>query len=159
MFLNIMKKEIILLIGGLSFIIFVFLLNLLLADKFTVTECGCPKMVSQNFVGIFVFLSIVFVACLFYYLFSLRLEHKERIIKGNFEVLYSILDENEKKVIKKIVLNKGEIDQHELSEIYGKIKAHRLIKKLEQKNIITIKKIGKSNKIKLKEELSQELVK
>lgn len=154
-----MKKEIVLFVGGAAFIIFVILLNLLLADQFAVTDCGCPKMVSHDFVVIFVILSIIFVASLVYYLFSLRLENKEKIIKGNIEVLYSILDKNEKKVILQIVKNKGEIDQHSLSDIYGKIKAHRLIKKLEEKNIVVVRRNGKANKIKLKEELMQELVK
>lgn len=154
-----MKKEIVLVIGGVSFIIFVILLNLLLADQFAISDCGCPKMVSHNFIAIFVTLSIIFIVCIFYYLFSLKLETKERIIKGNLEVLYSILDSQERAVIKKIVKNKGKISQQDLSNVYGKLKAHRLVKKLEEKNVVVVKRNGKTNKIELKEELLMELEK
>lgn len=153
-----MRKEVILLIGCFSFIIFVILLNLLLADQFEVTSCTCPKMVSHNFMWIFVTLSVIFIGCLLYYLFTSKIENKNKVIKQNFKILYSILDVQEKEILNKLIEKNGEIEQSELSEVYGKIKAHRLIKKLEEKNIINVKKQGKNNLIELKKELREELV-
>ncbi len=154
-----MKKELILGIGLVSFLTLIINLSFLLADKFEVATCGCPKMVSQNFVGLFILLSFIFVSCLFYYLFSLKIEGKNRIIKSNIDVLYSILDDNEKNLLGKIILNNGFIEQSDISKEYGKIKSHRLVKKLEEKNIVFVIKNGKKNIIELKKELKQELVK
>ena len=153
------KNEFILILGGISFLALVISLSLLLADKFQVSSCGCPKVVSQDFIWLFILLAVIFVGCLLYYLFSLKIERKEQIIAKNMEFLYSILDEDEKKVLEAIVKNKGEMEQSELSKKYDKIKAHRIIKKLEEKGIVNVVKEGKTNKIKLKQEIKEELVK
>ena len=154
-----MKKELILGIGCISFIFLIVSLSLLLADKFEVSTCGCPKMVSHDFVGLFILLSIVFVACLFYYLFSLKIDSKEKIIKSNIDILFSILDDDEKAIVQLLVRKKGFAEQSDISKIYGKIKSHRLVKKLEEKNIVIVVRKGKKNKVELTDELKQELVK
>lgn len=153
-----MKKEYVLLIGCFSFIVFIILLNLLLADQFEVAACSCPKMVSHNFVWLFVTLSVVFIGSLLYYLFTSKIEDKNKVIKQNFKILYSILDVQEKEILNKLIENDGTIEQSTLSEVYGKIKAHRLIKKLEEKKIVNVKKQGKNNLVELKNELKEELI-
>lgn len=150
------KRDFILIIGSLSFLILIIFLSLLLADKFQVKTCGCPKMVSHNFIWIFIILATIFVSSLLYYLFSLKIDEKEKIITKNIEILNSILDDEEKKVLDKISKT-GELEQKEISEMFDKIKAHRVIKKLHEKGIIEIKKNGKTNKIKLNKELRKEL--
>jgi hypothetical protein len=154
-----MKKEYLLLVSGVAFLTLITLLSLLLADQFEVSTCGCPKMVSHNFVMIFIFLSIVFVSCLLYYLYSIKIDNKEKIINNNIKTLYSILDSDEEALIKNIVSNGGVIEQAKISKNYGKLKSHRLVKKLEEKNIIIIIKEGKTNRIELKKELKQGLIK
>ncbi|MFA5485208.1 MAG: hypothetical protein WC260_03110 [Candidatus Pacearchaeota archaeon] len=153
------KRDVILYIGAASFIVLVLLLSLLLADKFQVRSCGCPKVVSHNFIFLFISLAILFVSSLLYYLFSLKINEKETLIKKNFEVLYSILDESEKEVLDMLLENYGEIEQSEVSKSYDKIKAHRTIKKLKEKRIVEIIKEGKTNKIKLNKDLSKSLIK
>ncbi|MDD4251167.1 MAG: hypothetical protein PHX27_03180 [Candidatus ainarchaeum sp.] len=154
-----MKKEFVLITGCVSFVVLVISLSLLLADKFQVPSCGCPNMVSHNFIGIFVVLSVIFVSCLSFYLFSLKIDNKEKIIKSNIEVLYSILDVDEKNLIDKLVKNNGLITQPELSKIYGKLKSHRLIKKLEEKNIVVVNRSSKTNIVELNNALKQGLIK
>lgn len=153
------KRDVILYIGAASFIVLVLLLSLLLADKFQVRSCGCPKVVSHNFIFLFISLAILFVSSLLYYLFSLKINEKETLIKKNFEVLYSILDESEKEVLDMLLENYGEIEQSKVSKSYDKIKAHRIIKKLKEKRIVEIIKEGKTNKIKLNKDLSKSLIK
>ena len=152
-------RDFILILGGASFIALVVSLSLLLADRFQVRGCGCPKVVSHNFIWLFIALAIIFVGSLFYYLFSLKIEKKEKVISKNIEVLSSILDKDENDVLDLIVKNEGKIAQAKISKKYDKIKAHRIIKKLEEKNIIDIEKKGKTNTIILKKELKEELVK
>lgn len=153
------KKDYFLITGLISFLTLVVSLSLLLADKFQVKTCGCPKMVSQNFIILFIFLAVIFVTSLLYYLFSLKITQKEKCIGKNIEILYTILDNDEKKVLEKLSKNKGTLEQSEISKMYDKIKAHRIIKKLEEKGLIEIKKEGKKNTLNLKDELKKELIK
>ena len=151
------KQESVLILGGISFIALVVLLSLLLGNQLEEKTCGCPKMISQNFIWLFTILAILFVGSLVYYLFSLKIEEKEKCLCKNMEILNSILDKDEKKVIDKLASNNGEIEQSKISNMYDKIKAHRILKKLQEKRIIEIIKEGKTNKIKLNEELRREL--
>jgi hypothetical protein len=131
------------------------LINLLVFDRLAVKDCGCPKVVSHNFVGIFVLLSVIFVASLFYYLFTLKIDQKQKIISSNIKTLYSILDEDEKHLFDMIIANSGSINQSDVSKKYGKIKAHRLTQKLKQKNVVYIIKERNQNKIFIKQNLKQ----
>ena len=146
------------LIGGISFILFVITLSLLLANKFTPGTCGCPHVVSNYFVYIFIVLAIIFVSCLLYYLFSLKMDTKENMITKNIEILFTILDEDEKRVIKQLAKNNGEMPQNEISKMFDKIRAHRIIRKLEAKGMISVSKQGKNNTIILNKDLKAELI-
>lgn len=152
------KREAVLVIGGISFLLLIIFLSLLLGNQFQPHSCGCPKVVSNNFIWLFILLAGVFVSCLLYYLFSLKIDSKEKTINKNMEILYSILDKDEKDVLKMLIAFKGELNQNEISKKYGKLKSHRIIKKLEEKGIIDTSKFGKTNKIKLKQELKKEFI-
>ncbi len=141
------KSQIVsLIISSISFILLIIFLSLLLGEHFQVETCGCPKMVSQNFIFLFIFLSIIFIGGLIYYLLSLKLEKKEEKVKFNVKTIIKFLDEDEKKILNQI--KKEEILQ---SEIHGlsKLRKHRAIKKLQEKEILKIEKIKNKNKIKL----------
>lgn len=151
------KRDAILIIGSLAFVLLVVCLSLLIGNQLKPQACGCPKVISQNFIWLFTLLAIVFVGSLTYYLLSLRIDAQKKMIDKNIEILYTILDEDERKVMKKIISKKGEINQVDLLTDFDKIKAHRVIKKLEEKKIIDVERNNKGNKIRLKEELMQEL--
>lgn len=151
-------REVILVIGSISFLVLIVFFSLILGNRFHFKDCPCPKVIPHNFVWLFIGLSVVFVGSLLYYLFSIKISEKEKTIKKNIEVIYSILDEDEKKVLDLLVKNKGKLKQLELSDRYGKTKAHRIIKKLEDKKIVEIIKTGRINQIKLRKGLLKELV-
>lgn len=157
--MKITKKEVILLVGAVSFITLIVSLSMLLAEKFQVPSCGCPRMVSQNFVFLFIFLSIVFVGSIIYFLFSLKIENQEKIMEKNIGLVHRCLDNLENGVLKEIVKNSGEIKQNNLNKKFGKVKAHRGLKKLKEKKMIDIEKRGNKNFIKLKDEFKKELLK
>jgi uncharacterized membrane protein len=152
------KKDIFLIVGGLSFLTLIIFLSLLLGNHLEEKTCGCPKMISQNFIWLFITLAAIFVGSIIYFLFSMKIEEKDRCLLKNKEILNSILDKDEKKVLEKLATNKGEIEQIKISEMYDKIKAHRILKKLEEKRIIEIVKKGKTNTIKLNDDLKKELI-
>jgi len=139
-------RSVILIVSSLSFIILIVSLSLLLGEKFQIQSCGCPKMVSQNFIFLFILLSIIFVAGILYYLLSLQLDKKTKTIDFSTSTIMKFLDNDEKKILNQI--KKNGIMQ---SEIKGmtKLRIHRAIRKLEEKEILISSRIGKTNLIKL----------
>ncbi len=152
------KRDFILAIGALAFLLLVIFISLLLGDRFQVQNCGCPKLVSRNFIYIFIILAAVFIASLVYYLTSFKIETQKKIMDKNIGLILGFLDKDEKEIIEKLIENKGEIMQNELTRQHGKLKSHRVIQRLKNKKIIDIKKAGRTNLIKLKSELKKELI-
>ena len=68
---------------------------------------------------------------------------------------------SEKRVIDKLIEQKGTALQSEISRIegMGKVKTHRVVKDLERKNVITVEKYGNTNRISLAENISNILIK
>jgi len=66
-------------------------------------------------------------------------------------VLLKFLNYNENKVLKKLIEHNGNVLQSEISRLpnMGKVKAHRVLKDMEIKGIISIEKYGKTNRINL----------
>jgi len=153
------KNEIILVIGAVSFVALVICLSMLLKNKLAPETCGCPNVIQENFVYIFIFLASIFIGCFVYYLLSLKITIQQNVINKNIKMVMDFLDDDERKVLKEIINQKGQTFQSELTRKFGKLKAHRIIRRLQQKNIITILNIGKTNEIKIKPELKKELIK
>ena len=153
------SREIILVAGGLSFILLIVFLSLLLSGKFNVQSCGCPKVIERNFVYLFILLAGIFVASLVYYLLSMKIETQKESITKNVSLVLTFLDRNEREVLNEVISGGGEFLQSELTRKFGKLKTHRAVRKLEEQGIINIEEHGKTNKITLKPELKKELVK
>ena len=151
------KRDYVLVVGCLAFIFLIISLSLLLGEKFEVKSCGCPNMVSQNFIILFIVLAVVFVMSLLYYLFSLRLDAKKKIIDRNIKLFFSILDKEEQEILQLAIKLDGVLSQNIISNKYGKAKASRIVKKLVDKKIISIEKKGRKNDIILNKELMEEL--
>jgi len=85
----------------------------------------------------------------------------EATSKSDFtKIILNFLTYNEKKVINKIIENKGSILQSEISrmESMGKVKTHRIIKELERKGIVIVEKYGNTNRINISEKLKKILI-
>ena len=133
-------------ISVISFVVLIIFLSLLLGEHLQVKGCECPKMVSQNFIILFISLSVIFVGGLVYYLLSIQIGKKDQKAKFNIETIMKFLDEDEKKILNQI--ENKEILQSEIKGL-SKVRKHRAIKKLREKEILNIEKIEKNNKIKL----------
>jgi uncharacterized protein YpmB len=72
-------------------------------------------------------------------------------------VLLKFLNYNENKVLKKLIEHNGNVLQSEISRLpnMGKVKAHRVLKDMEIKGIISIDKYGKTNHITLSEDVKK----
>ena len=71
------------------------------------------------------------------------------------------LNYGENQVIKKLIENNGTILQSEISRMsnMGKVRTHRIIIELKKKEIITLEKYGKTNRINLTEDAKNVLLK
>ncbi|NCP72107.1 hypothetical protein GW835_01795 [archaeon] len=140
-------------ISIISFISIIIFFIFLEKDYLSGKDCTCSNVISQNTFFIFILLIIIFSISLFYYLHSLSLTKKNKIIFSNQNTIYSILSFEEKSFLSYIIEKNGRIEQLVLAKKYGKIKAHRLIKKLKEKNIVLVKKENNKNIIFLNKEL------
>lgn len=146
-----MKKRglISLIISRISFILLIIFLSLLLGEHLQIKSCDCPQMVSQNFILLFIGLSIIFIEGLIYYLLSLQIKKKNKKVKFNVNTIMQFLDKDEKKILNQIKKLR-KINQSEINGL-TKVRKHRAIKKLKEKGILKIERIGNKNKIKVNE--------
>ena len=84
----------------------------------------------------------------------------ENISKPNItNVFLNLLNSNEKKIVKKLMNKNGKILQSEISrmETMNRVKAHRIIKDLQKKGIITVEQNGNTNIITLANDVKKVL--
>jgi|GEM_PF-1444089 len=109
--------------------------------------------------AILVLLSIGFG---YFWAFSLykEIETRDKTSKNMIDVILLFLGIEEKKILKHLVSKKGTTTQADISRIEGmnKVKAHRSLQKLQDKQILIITPHGKVRNIQLKEDILDILV-
>ena len=77
------------------------------------------------------------------------------------KLLLKFLSYNEKKVINKLIEQKGSVLQSEISRMggMGKVRTHRTITELKKKEIVTVESHGKTNRITLTDDAKNVLLK
>jgi hypothetical protein len=73
------------------------------------------------------------------------------------KIIFNFLNFQEKQVVKKLIEEKGNVLQSDISRIgsMGKVKTHRAVKDLERKGIIKIEKYGNTNRIYLTDDIKK----
>jgi hypothetical protein len=106
------------------------------------------------FIPLFGFFGVA-VGSAIYFIISTDLEKKDQIIQFNTDVILKLLDPDERKVINKIVESNGKVSQAEITYMDGftKVKAHRIVERLVQKDILTKEAMGKMRLIRINKEL------
>ena len=81
--------------------------------------------------------------------------------KSSKILFLKFLNYGENQVMKKLIENNGTILQSEISRMsnMGKVRTHRIITELKKKEIITLEKYGKTNRINLTEDAKNVLLK
>ena len=143
----------------------------------------CPRMIPNYILWFSMILMVVIILPISYYVISKRLEEKmeknlnaiTRMVNhdvksdikngdlktNNNSNILKLLNINEKKVIDKIIENKGAALQSEISRMEGmtKLKTHRAVKELESKGIVKLEHHGKTNRIILRDDIRELLLK
>ncbi|MEI7960832.1 MAG: hypothetical protein WCI04_00700 [archaeon] len=110
-------------------------------------------------IPVFVVVGIVIGALVFFFMSS-RLENKQKDISNLSAVLVQFLGKDERLVVQKLLDNDGKVLQAELSrtEGLGKLKSHRIIQRLVDRQVVEVEKFGKTNIVKLSKGIKDALV-
>lgn len=123
-------------------------------------ECQHEKQLDflTQLIPITILSGIIIGAIVFFFMTS-KLDNKKNDLEKVTNALIQFLNKDEKKIVTKLIENNGQILQSELSRIedIGKLKSHRIIRRLEERNVIEIEKHGKTNIIKIKKEIKDAL--
>jgi uncharacterized membrane protein len=99
----------------------------------------------------------ILIGSFVYYMMAPKLMESDKNLAENSRILIGMLRSDERKIIDKLVKNKGEILQSKLSSEFGKVKAFRTLRSLISRGIVTKESHGKTNKIKLNDEFKEVL--
>ncbi|HEC77324.1 MAG TPA: winged helix-turn-helix transcriptional regulator [Thermoplasmatales archaeon] len=142
----------------------------------------CSRTVPSYILWISIVLMILVIVPVSYYLLSKRVDEKlERnmkiiskiINKGNSisketpkkitekNIILKFLNKSEKKVLEKLIENRGTALQSEISRMEGMttLKTHRTVKDMERKGIVKIEAHGKTNRIILMKDIKDFMLK
>jgi len=94
-----------------------------------------------------------------YYLMAERVEGKERSMKRNTDLLLRFLGDDERMVVSRLLESNGQVPQTEITKIGGldKVKAHRIVKRLAARGIVSIEKHGNTNVVTLTKDVMEGL--
>jgi len=153
---------------GIAIIIgFVVLVGVLTFSYTTVMQGGQLNSISAlimehhvEFMLLTSFLGIL-VGAGVYYLLKEEVAQKETDAVNSTMLLLKFLSEEEREIIILLSEKDGMTTQAEISKLPGmtRLKAHRLVDKMEKKGLIFVEKYGKVNMIRLVDELKIALIK
>ena len=148
-------KHFALIFGIFNFFVFVVSFTIFYTTENFSSACGCELplwviIVSLSSLGLFVGLTT-------YYILSTKINKVKSKSEKNLIKILDIFEENNKKILKFIIENKGSVTQSSLSRAlnFDKVKTSRMISELESKGIIRKEKKGMTNKISLSSDLSE----
>ena len=90
-----------------------------------------------------------------YAILNSTLEKQKQIVKTNSQIIMKFLAKDEREIVSLLLSKDGMTTQSEIAKLPGmsRLKAHRIIKKLENRGIVHVEKYGKINMIRIIEEL------
>ncbi len=82
-------------------------------------------------------------------------EKEKKTAEANIEIIMKFLNEDEREILFLLNSKQGVTTQSEIARLPGmsRLKAHRIVKKLEDRSIVHVEKHGKVNMIRLADEL------
>jgi uncharacterized membrane protein len=162
-----MDKNLKILLGIGIIIGFAMLVSVLVFSYTTVMQGGQLNPISSfimshhvEFMIVSSFLGIV-VGAGVYYLLKEEVAQKSAAVDTSVNLLMKFLSEDEREILVLLSEKEGMTTQAEISKLPGmtRLKAHRLVDKMEKKGLIFVEKYGKVNMIRLVDELKIALVK
>jgi hypothetical protein len=101
----------------------------------------------------------VAVGAAVFYFMSTKVDDTRGVAKESAEIMLRFLNAEERKVVQVLVEEQGKVLQAELTRLPGmnRLKVHRILSKLAEKDIVTIDSHGKTNTVRLKPDIYKAL--
>jgi hypothetical protein len=90
-----------------------------------------------------------------YNILNATLEKQKKIVQTNMSIIMKFLSPDEREIVQLMGEKEGMTTQSEMAKLprMTRLKAHRIVKKLENRGIVHVEKYGKINVVRLVEEL------
>ena len=90
-----------------------------------------------------------------YSLMNATIEKQKQTVKTNMDIIMKFLTPEDREVVRLLLEKEGMTTQSEIARLPGmsRLKAHRIVKKLEGRGIVHVEKYGKINMIRVVDEL------
>ncbi len=97
----------------------------------------------------------VFSGLVSHNILNATIEKQRTVVKTNTEIIMKFLSPEEREIVNLLMSKDGITTQSEISKLPGmsRLKAHRIVKKLEGRGVVHVEKYGKINMIRIVEEL------
>lgn len=92
-----------------------------------------------------------------FYLMSSKVEKVKEVAKVNTEMMLSFFQPEERIVVNYLLNGNGQARQYDLARLEGldKVKAHRILRRMKQRRLIEIVRVGKVNTVTLRREIRE----
>jgi hypothetical protein len=86
---------------------------------------------------------------------SSTIEEQKQVVRTNTDIIMKFLTEEDREIVRLLLSKQGMTTQSEIAKLPGmsRLKAHRIVKKLEDRGIVHVEKYGKINMIRIVDEL------
>lgn len=90
-----------------------------------------------------------------YSVMNSTMEKQEKIVKTNTQIIMKFLGKDEREIVNLLLATDGKTTQSEIAKLpyMTRLKAHRIVKKLESRGVVFVEKYGKINMIRIVDEL------
>jgi hypothetical protein len=97
----------------------------------------------------------VFSGLLVYSLMTATIERQKKVVKTNIGIIMKFLGPDDREVVTLLLEKDGRSTQSEIARLPGmtRLKAHRVVKKLEDRGIVHVEKHGKMNMVRIVDDL------
>lgn len=155
------RRRILLVIGLLSlfmFIIFtfIFLFHLYLEDKL-ITPVLSPFV--KYYVEFFILIATLGfgVGAITAYLMMSKVKKVQDVARTSTEIMLSFFQSEERIIVDYLLNHQEPVKQYDISRLQqlNKVKAHRILRKLRERRIIGLQRVGKVNSVMLRKEIRE----
>jgi winged helix-turn-helix DNA-binding protein len=148
-------------LGLLVVSVFIFLVTVLVFVYALYSEGQSVPQVLQPFLDFhmqFMVLMGVFGVCsglVVYSTMNATIEKQKRVVQTNMGIIMKFLSPDDRDILNLLLEKDGRSTQSEIARLPGmsRLKAHRVVKKLEERGIVHVEKFGKINMVRVVDEL------
>ncbi|HSB46472.1 MAG TPA: winged helix-turn-helix transcriptional regulator [Candidatus Bilamarchaeum sp.] len=97
----------------------------------------------------------IFSGLVVFSIMNSTLEKQKHVVKMNIDIIMKFLGHDDREIVALLLSKDGMTTQSEIAKLPGmsRLKAHRIVKKLEDRGLVHVEKYGKINMIRIVDEL------